>query len=56
MLAVKLTGFTLVRWIDEEKIGVMAASSVVKGYTPSVGAVVSMKWNKGREQYDVDLR
>ena len=54
MAAVKLTDLTLVQWIDE-KIGIMAVSSVVKGYMPSVGAVVPMKWNKGREQYDVEI-
>ena len=55
MAAAKLKGWMLVRWIDEEKIGLMPASGVVKGYTPYVGAVVGMKWNRGKENHNAEI-
>ena len=57
-MAAKLKDFKrwmLVRWIDEDMIGVMPALAVVKGYTAYVGAVVRLKWNRGRETYDTEI-
>lgn len=57
-MAAKLKGYlrwTLVRWIDEEKIGIMPASYVATGYTATVGAIVPMKWYGGTATYDVEI-
>ena len=46
--------FVLVRWCDEDQIGVMPASSIAKDKEVYVGAVVGIKW-KPSEVYDAEI-
>ena len=46
--------FVLVRWIEEDQIGVMPISAVVKTKPLSVGAVVGVKWKPG-QVYDAEI-
>ena len=46
--------FVLVRWLDEDQIGVMPISSIVKDKAVYVGAVVGIKW-KPSEVYDAEI-
>ena len=46
--------FVLVRWLDEDQIGVMPMSAIVKDKAVYVGAVVEIKW-KPREVYDAEI-
>lgn len=44
----------LVRWLEDEKIGIMPVTSVQKGNDVHVGAVVPVKWS-GRKYYDAEI-
>lgn len=46
--------FALVRWTEDEMVGVMPISAVMKDYTPYVGAVVKMKW-RGKKAYEAEI-
>ena len=46
--------FALVRWTEDEKVGVMPISAVVKDYTPYVGAIVKMRW-RGKKLYEAEI-
>ena len=46
--------FVLVRWTEDEMVGVMPISAVMKDYTPQVGAVVKMKW-RGKQVYEAEI-
>lgn len=48
------THFMLVRWIEDEKIGVMPVSAVQKGNPVQVGAIVPVKWSAGK-YYDAEI-
>ena len=41
--------FALVRWIDEESIGVMPVSAAVNKDDVYVGSVTKMKWVRGKK-------
>ena len=46
--------FALVRWLEDETVGVMPLSSVKKGYNPFAGATVKMKW-RGKREYEAEI-
>ena len=57
--SLKMTGtqkkFALVRWLDEEQIGVMPVSAAPNVESMFVGSITQMKWNKGKKLYDVEI-
>ena len=46
--------FCLVRWIEDDQVGVMPVSSVSKDSKPVVGAEVDMRW-KGKAVYKAEI-
>ena len=46
--------FALVRWIEEESVGVMPSSSAPKGVKLYPGLKTKMKW-KVKKFYDVEI-
>ena len=46
--------YVLVRWIEDESVGVMPLSAVAKGYSPSPGATIRMKW-RGKKEYEAEV-
>lgn len=47
--------FALVRWIEEESVGVMPAGAAPKGEDLYVGCLTKMKWGNGKKLYDVEI-
>ena len=46
--------YVLVRWIEDESVGVMPISAVAKGYNPSAGATIKMRW-RGKKEYEAEI-
>ena len=46
--------FALVRWTEDEAVGVMPISMVMQDYTPYAGAIVKMRW-RGKKLYDAEI-
>ena len=50
--------FTLVRWVEDDTVGIMPLTAVVAGTNctsmPCVGAVVDMRW-RGRKTYEAEI-
>lgn len=46
--------FVLVRWMEDETVGVMPISAVMEDYTPYSGAIVKMRW-RGKKLYDAEI-
>ncbi len=46
--------FVLVRWLEEETIGVMPCSAAPPGVSLYPGLTTLMKW-KGKKQYEVEI-
>ena len=44
----------LVRWIIDDRVGVMPVSSVDKNCKPRVGVTVDVKW-KGKEKFQAEI-
>ena len=44
----------LVRWVEDDQVGVMPVSSVSKDYKPRVGVTVDMRW-KGKTTYKAEI-
>ena len=48
--------FALVLWTEDERVGVMPVSSVMKKYgAPYVGAIVKMKWRGTKTLYEAEI-
>ena len=52
-MAKKRTEFALVRWVDEESVGVMPTSAVRSGQKVYVGSFADMKYNG--KYYEVEI-
>ena len=53
--AVMAKQFTLVRWIEDDTVGVMPLSAVEgKDCMPCVGATVDMRW-RGKKTYEAEI-
>ncbi len=46
--------YLLVRWLEEESVGIMPSSNVHKEDKVAVGAVVRMKWSS-KKYYDAEI-
>ncbi len=46
--------YLLVRWLEEDAVGIMPSSAVHKEDKATVGAIVRMKW-KGKTFYDAEI-
>ena len=47
--------FALVRWLDEEQIGVMPVFAASNIETVFVGSITQIKCNKGKKLYDLEI-
>lgn len=47
--------FALVRWLEEESVGVMPISSAQNPEELYVGCMTKMKWTRGKKLYDVEI-
>ncbi|XP_019860258.1 PREDICTED: uncharacterized protein LOC100637058 isoform X2 [Amphimedon queenslandica] len=46
--------FMLVRWLEDEKVGVMPVSAAKTGVKPYVGAYIDVKWTRGK-YYEAEI-
>lgn len=46
--------FMLVRWLEDEKVGIMPVSAAKTGAKPYVGAYIDVKWMRGK-YYEVRI-
>ena len=47
------SSFMLVRWLEDERVGVMPVSAAKPGLKPYVGAFVNVKWMRGYYEAEI---